>query len=128
MYMVQEQCVHHTTMCVCIVKLNNVCNAVTHSNLLIFKNVSAACITCTTECTVVQRGLKFKCTWSKQSVCTVTQMCVCIVKLNNLCACFYVNSVPLVLRSVIKKEIVNATSHCLILPCGDFYLYGRQVL
>ena len=41
-------------------------NALTHSNLLRFKNVSAACIMCTTECTVVQRGLKFKYTWSKQ--------------------------------------------------------------
>ena len=73
--------------------------AATHS--LRFKNVSAACITCTTECTVVQRGLKFKCTWSKHSVCTAPQMCVCIVKLNNLCVCLCVNTEPLVLRSVI---------------------------
>ena len=29
-------------------------NAVTHSNLLRFKNVSVACIMWTTECTVVQ--------------------------------------------------------------------------
>ena len=43
-------------------------NTATHSNLLRFKNVSATCIMCTTECIDVQRGLKFKCTWSKQSV------------------------------------------------------------
>ena len=76
--------------------------AATHS--LRFENVSAACITCTAECTVVQRGLKFKCTWSKHSVCTAPQMCVCIVKLNNLCVCLCVNTVPLVLRSVIFSD------------------------
>ena len=49
-------------------------NAATHSNLLRFKNISAACITCTTECTVVKRGLKFKCTWSKHRGWVVTAL------------------------------------------------------
>ena len=35
--------------------------AVTHSNLLRFKNASATCIKCTTECKFVERGIKFKC-------------------------------------------------------------------
>ena len=74
-------------------------NTATNSNLLRFKNVSATCITYTTECTVVQMELVFK--WSKHSVCTAPQMCVCIFNLNNLCECLCVNIVPLVLRSVI---------------------------
>ena len=89
----------HLVWAKCVHKSQQQQKAATHS--LRFENVSAACITCTAECTVVQRGLKFKCTWSKHSVCTAPQMCVCIVKLNNLCVCLCVNTVPLVLRSVI---------------------------